>query len=501
MNYAEKEAKHLNMKCSAVKRKAPGGRIAVLFFLISLLSVAAAAYFILFQLNEFSLEIELIGDKSLCVEYGEAFQDPGVRVILRGTQFCTDGIEVDSSAAASGSVNVQKIGKYQLHYHCRFLGMEANAERTVRVMDTVCPVITLTPDDPGLQPAPEYQEAGYSAYDNYDGDITDKVLRTPENGKITYSVIDSSGNPTYVEREIPIYTDYPPELTLLGDSRMTIYVGEEFTDPGCTAFDMRDGDLTGSVSVTIDHPFVRYTSDTYRLTYSVTDSDGHTAAAERTVTSIPQERPSVVYPSEKTIYLTFDDGPGPYTDGLLDVLKRYNVKATFFVVDTGYTDIMRRIVNEGHSIGIHTRTHRYQEIYSDAEAYFQDLFQMQQIIEDATGVKTQLLRFPGGSSNTISRKTKGIMTYLTQAVQDCGFAYFDWNVDSNDAGGAKTANEVYRNVISGIGSSKYCVVLQHDIHSFSVDAVESIIQWGLQNGYSFAALQTDSPQIRHAVQN
>ena len=93
------------------------------------------------------------------------------------------------------------------------------------------------------------------------------------------------------------------------------------------------------------------------------------------------------------------------------------------------------------------------------------------------------------------------MTRLTQAVQDQGFQYFDWNVSSGDAGGAKTADEVYNNVIKGIGSKKTAVVLQHDIQKFSVEAVERILVWGLNNGYTFQALTPNSPTCHHPVNN
>ena len=126
---------------------------------------------------------------------------------------------------------------------------------------------------------------------------------------------------------------------------------------------------------------------------------------------------------------------------------------------------------------------------------------MQQVIQDATGVETWLLRFPGGSSNTISRKNHGLMTYLTQAVEDCGFSYFDWNVDSGDAGNAKTSDAVFQNVVDGVQENSYSVVLQHDIHSCSVDAVERIILWGQRNGYQFLPLQIDSPVVHHVVLN
>jgi peptidoglycan/xylan/chitin deacetylase (PgdA/CDA1 family) len=93
------------------------------------------------------------------------------------------------------------------------------------------------------------------------------------------------------------------------------------------------------------------------------------------------------------------------------------------------------------------------------------------------------------------------MTRLTKSLLEQGYQYFDWNVSSNDAGGARTAEQVYNNVIKGISGNRNSVVLQHDTHGFSVDAVENIIVWGLRNGYTFAPLTNDSPTCRHPVQN
>lgn len=476
-------------------------RLAWLAVLLSFLFLAAALYCVFFVLNRFTLELELLGGDTERIEFGQTYREPGCRVLLRGTEFWRDGLEIDAAVQITGSVSGEKIGRYPLEYRAAWLGLEASALRMVYTVDTVSPVITLVPDAPDLQPQPEYQEAGFSARDNYDGDITGRVIRTVEDGRILYTVTDSSGNSASAERQIPIFDDYPPELILTGGENMTVPLGEAFTDPGYSAADLRDGDLTAQVSVSIDRPFVRYRPDTYRLTYRVTDSDGHETVAQRTLTTTPWQPPTVKYPKGKTIYLTFDDGPGPDTDRLLDVLKQYDVRATFFVVNTGYADTLRRIVSEGHSIGIHTCSHRYQQIYASPEAYFEDLFEMQQIIRDATGTETWLLRFPGGSSNTISRKSRGIMTYLTRAVTECGFSYFDWNVDSGDAGGAKSSAQVYRNVVDGVSENRCSVVLQHDIHSFSVDAVEQIIQWGLRSGYQFLPLETDSPAVHHPVLN
>lgn len=112
------------------------------------------------------------------------------------------------------------------------------------------------------------------------------------------------------------------------------------------------------------------------------------------------------------------------------------------------------------------------------------------------------MRFPGGSSNTVSRRfKKNIMTELTQLVEDAGFSYFDWNVDSDDAGGATKASQVIHNVEEGVSKARISVVLQHDIHPFSVSAVEEIVQWGLDNGYTFLPLEANSPSMHHGPQN
>ena len=118
-----------------------------------------------------------------------------------------------------------------------------------------------------------------------------------------------------------------------------------------------------------------------------------------------------------------------------------------------------------------------------------------------TGIRTNIMRFPGGSSNLVSSFNEGIMSTLVEAVQNAGFQYFDWNVDSNDAGGAKKTKTVLNNVIAGVQKGRISVVLQHDIQPYSVDAVEDIILWGLENGYTFLPLEPNSPNCHHTVQN
>jgi peptidoglycan/xylan/chitin deacetylase (PgdA/CDA1 family) len=129
------------------------------------------------------------------------------------------------------------------------------------------------------------------------------------------------------------------------------------------------------------------------------------------------------------------------------------------------------------------------------------MLKMQSIIEEYTGVRTTLVRFPGGSSNTISNFNPGIMTRLTKTLNEMGFQYFDWNVNSGDAGLTKKKDRVVEYVIEGVREYQVSVVLQHDIKKYSVEAVEEIILWALENGYEFLPLEPNSPNAHHRVRN
>jgi len=208
---------------------------------------------------------------------------------------------------------------------------------------------------------------------------------------------------------------------------------------------------------------------------------------------------------EKIIYLTFDDGPSKHTGELLEILDKYNVKATFFVVTykKSYEHFIKEAYEKGHTIAIHTASHNYEKIYANEEAYFKDLYKAQDYLYNLIGVRSNIIRFPGGSSNKVSIKyNKGIMTRLTKAVEEAGFTYYDWNIDSDDAnGGSNSTEDIIKKVTTSIAKRKVAVVLQHDTRKFSVDAVESIILWGLENGYNFKPLAADSVVTHHRINN
>lgn len=482
------------------KRRRKAMRRGLLCLLLLLLASAATAYYV-FCVNTFTFTVVPAGDTEMYLEYGTAYEEPGIIAMLQGSHVFRGGITLaDVEVETQGSVDEYATGKYPLTYTVNYRWFTAQTSRSVRVVDTQSPVITLK-GDPNLQVArgKHYVEEGYSAWDNCDGDVTDKVAVSKVGKNYLYVVMDSSGNPTSVMREVAYDDPDSPSVTLKGDPYIRITAGRVFREPGYTASDLVEGDMTDRVEVKGE--VLWYVPGSYTITYTATDSYGNRASVVRKVDVEGFPWPKISFPGEKTIYLTFEDGPGLYTKQILEVLDRHDVKATFFVCDTGNYDIMRSIVNRGHSIGIHGANHEYSRIYASEESFFDELFRMQDLIKEHTGVSTTLLRFPGGSGNQVSRFNEGIMTTLTKAVQHAGFQYFDWNVDSQDGGDSKRPEVILENVKQGVQRHRVSMILMHDTHDYTVEAVEQILLWGIENGYSFRALNPISSAIRQDVTN
>ena len=162
-------------------------------------------------------------------------------------------------------------------------------------------------------------------------------------------------------------------------------------------------------------------------------------------------------------------------------------------------ELVKRAYEEGHSIGLHTYTHQYNTVYKSVDAYFDDLNKVSDRVKRITGVESKLIRFPGGSSNTVSKFNPGIMTTLAREVELRGYKYFDWNVASGDTGTTNT-DKIVNNVIKSLRKGNN-VVLQHDTKKYSVEAVSQIIEYGLANGYVFAPLGVTSPTVHHTIAN
>ncbi len=178
------------------------------------------------------------------------------------------------------------------------------------------------------------------------------------------------------------------------------------------------------------------------------------------------------------VYLTFDDGPSSSTEEILDILDEYDVKATFFVCgkpNAKYTDLYKRIVDSGHTLGMHSYSHKYSEIYASAEAFKEDFDNIRIFLYETTGVWSNYYRFPGGSSNNVSKVD---MSELVSCLDDAGVTFFDWNVSAGDDKAGATKDVIYNNIVSNVPKFKHCIVLMHDAadKKSTVEALPEIIE-------------------------
>ncbi len=204
----------------------------------------------------------------------------------------------------------------------------------------------------------------------------------------------------------------------------------------------------------------------------------------------------------RRVYLTFDDGPSANTDRILDILAQYGVKATFFVVGKeGYTDQYRRIVEDGHTLAMHSYSHRYNEVYASLDSYKADLTKLHDYLYELTGEDCRFVRFPGGSSNTVSKVS---MWDLIDYLDSEDMVYFDWNVSSGDStGGKKSVDQLTNNVLENIGKYNNAVVLFHDAagKTTTVDALAGIIEKILESDNTvLLPISEDTVKVQHLHQ-
>ena len=178
------------------------------------------------------------------------------------------------------------------------------------------------------------------------------------------------------------------------------------------------------------------------------------------------------------VYLTFDDGPSTYTDEILDILAEYDVKATFFVCgkpSAKYTESYKRIVNEGHTLGMHSYSHKYSDIYSSLEAFKADTDKLRIFLYETTGVWSKYYRFPGGSSNKV---TKVDIHELIEHLDSADITFYDWNVSAGDDRAGATSDTIYESIVGNVPRFKHCIVLMHDAADkrSTVDALPGIIE-------------------------
>mgnify|MGYP002852545855 CR=1 FL=1 len=457
--------------------------IAVLVSLFLVIFVGLLYYFVI------SPQIHLKGDKKVILNYQEKYVEKGYVARFFGD-------DVTDDVVVSGHVNSEKLGTYRISYEVKEAFLRKKVVRSVSVLDTQKPVLDIDDKDLYLCPGSEIVPDKVQATDNYDGDLTSKVktIISRDKGKLTYQVSDMSGNTSKVEKKI-LYEDIEkPVLSLKGEEHLYLFVGDEFSDPGVEVHDNCDQDLSQKVKVdgTVD---MNQVGD-YTLTYRVSDRAKNENSIVRYVKVSEKNKDGVVY-------LTFDDGPNEGTTNvILDILKEEGVQATFFVTSKGPDYLIKREYDEGHMVALHTSSHDYAAVYASDEAFFADLQTVHDRVFNLTGYDSKLIRFPGGSSNTVSRHySTGIMSRLTQEVLNRGYKYYDWNVSSGDAGSTTDPNQVYLNVVNNLRRDRVNMVLMHDIKPYTRDAIRNIIRYCKENGYPMEKITESTEMVTQRVNN
>jgi len=438
------------------------------------------------------LYFKVNGDNVITVDVDSNYSLPPVKAYMFNNNI-TNKIE------KKDNINIKKIGKYEVTYKVKYLLTTKKLTIIVNVVDRELPNIVLNGEENIIIcPNKEYVEEGYIAIDNYDGDITDKVEIKTLNNKIYYSVIDSSGNKKVIFRNIKYFDNEIPKISLHGSKKVYVFKDNKYIEKGYEAVDNCDGNITNKVKIYSDLETNKVGN--YKINYSINDNYGNENSQTREV--IVYDDISDVKKNGKFVYLTFDDGPASYTEEILAVLKKYNIKATFFVTNqfSNYQNVIKKEYDEGHTVAVHTYSHNYKKIYKSVEDYLLDYDSINQIIFEQTGEYSKLFRFPGGSSNTISKFNKGIMTKLAEKTKELGYIYYDWNVDSMDTS-EKDPNKIAENVIKGIEENQHSIVLLHDIKKVNIESVDKIISYGLNNGYTFLPLDENSFNYQHKINN
>jgi peptidoglycan/xylan/chitin deacetylase (PgdA/CDA1 family) len=241
------------------------------------------------------------------------------------------------------------------------------------------------------------------------------------------------------------------------------------------------------------------------FSYDSTELIGGEKATEQVIANVSNavESDSENFAEENDqlkVYLTFDDGPSDNTAAILDTLAKYNVKATFFVVgktDDQSKEMYQRIVNEGHTLGMHSYSHKYSVVYDSLDAFETDFNQLQSYLYDITGQECRLYRFPGGSSNQVSNTD---MSEFIRFLNEEGVTYFDWNVSSGDATSqAYTADELLNNVLTDVPKYKTSVVLMHDSNtkSTTVEALGPMIEALQGMGAQILPIDENTTLVQH----
>lgn len=430
------------------------------------------------------------------------------KVEIHGTYDAKDfiklvrGYDEEEVVIDTTQVNVEKLGKYTITYQID----NKTYKLDIDVVDSVAPIYDTQNVEVGLGQNIDAQSCVKNIRDETQTKVyfKEEYDFTKEGQQDVIVVVeDEGGNKTEKSVQIKIIKDTEkPTLTGLHDITTTKNKKVNYMS-GIKAKDNQ----APNPKIEVDSSKVDLSNlGTYDIQYTVTDQSGNQNIYTQKVTVINNQSVTTKgQTGNKIVYLTFDDGPSSNTAKILDVLDKYNVKATFFVTGNGqkYNYLIKKAHDKGHTIGLHTYTHSYSKVYASVNAYFKDLDKVGEMVKGQIGFVPKYIRFPGGASNTVSRHyCKGIMSTLVKEVQNRGYQYYDWNASTGDANGNNIA--VNKLVQGGTSSkAKNIMILAHDTaaKSTTVQALPQIIEHYQALGYTFKGIDDSTFTPHQHVNN
>ena len=427
--------------------------------------------------------------KNFMVEYGSPFQPmDNVKSLFM------DSVE---NINTEGDVDDKTVGAYDYSY--TYKGKDYPF--TVSVKDTQAPAIKLkdcTTDTFETVKPENFIESITDASDfTYKMDNREDT-KEPGTFKVVLTAKYQYGNESTascrlirkIDRQAPSLEGFEKQLEVLQ--------GETYASDVYHAVD--DLDPTASVSCDTSKLDMNVPGK-YKVGYTVRDRSDNEETYVQEVTV--KENPDF---GKKIVYLTFDDGPSENTGKIRKILDDYNVKATFFVTGNqpAFNKYMKEAADKVHTVGLHTYGHKYDQLYASEQAYFEDLQKISDLVEQETGIKSDVIRFPGGSSNTMSSQyAPGLMTRLVSAVHEACYQFFDWNADSTDASGHNvSADTIIANSTAPIGMDRVNILFHDtDAKDTTVEALPAIIEAYQNAGYIFKPVTKDAFAPHHGVSN
>ena len=409
-----------------------------------------------------------------------------------------DDIQVDNQ------VDNGKLGKYQIHYSYQ----QKTYSLTVYIDDMLAPQFEIQNKTILKNETVKPEELVKNIQDDSDTKVyfvEEYIFDEEKTYQVGVVVEDSYGNKTEKNAYIQVQNQDKQPPTVTGLTPITLLIGDEI-DLKKDVVVKDDHDESPLLTIDDSKLNIRQMGE-YEVYYHVKDASGNEDTLIRKVEVLSQyDNREALKDGIKTCYLTFDDGPSSNTKEILDILDQYHIKATFFVTGTSPKDFhyIKEAYQKGHIIGLHTYSHDYEYIYSSLKNYISDLNKIKDVVYQQIGKNVDLIRFPGGSSNLVSKKyNEGIMTRLTKKVIDLGYQYYDWTSINGDGEGIKTVDGLIKKAKEEIGEQEDIMFLMHDsgTQENTVKALPAILDYLIEQGYVFQILDETSPTFHHHVQN